>query len=478
MAVSLLDEPDLLWPDEAPFSVRLAARSSLDSLEAAELRRDRRAHARLRDADLQWVRTARLSVGQGVSLVDLSAGGALIDSPVPLRPNAVLGLEIGGAGAVTMVQFRVLRCEVGGLRPERTTYRGACEFVRIIDLPNVPSWQERRGLGVPSAFVGLDLALKHLVERAGTADDPDALTPAEVLQALQALLARTAKIQGDHLSDQLGMLLAQVLPALEQRGALPSILAGVESQLRRSIPYVRLRLSGPADGGVAQGFRSIAISVPGADPETPGVSLDLPSGLVLNDWQSRLLKTTSRLLALLQRLQPSRTAAAIDAPPRVFSAPAATAPPAAVVTEPEPEAAADTPAEPVGWQKIVVRYLEGELLKGYTQDFLSSRPQFSIWPSVTAAAHERVIVPLARLKAVFFVRDFAGDPAYVERPSPHLPHRGRRIEVTLHDDEVIAGSTLSYRPDGNGFFVIPADVNGNNIRVFVVGSAVRQVRFP
>jgi hypothetical protein len=113
-----------------------------------------------------------------------------------------------------------------------------------------------------------------------------------------------------------------------------------------------------------------------------------------------------------------------------------------------------------------------------SQDFSATRSQFSLWPSITAGAKERVIVPLARLKGVFFVRDFAGNPGYVERDSTSGPQHGRRIEVTLVDDEVITGRTLSYRHDGHGFFVFPADPMANNIRIFVVSTSVRQVRFP
>jgi hypothetical protein len=118
------------------------------------------------------------------------------------------------------------------------------------------------------------------------------------------------------------------------------------------------------------------------------------------------------------------------------------------------------------------------MLKGYTQDFSAARSQFSLWPSLTSSPQERVIVPLARLKGVFFVRDFTGNPGYIERTETEVAQHGRRIEVTLVDDEVIVGRTLSYRPDGHGFFVIPADPLANNIRVFIVASAVRQVRFP
>ena len=66
----------------------------------------------------------------------------------------------------------------------------------------------------------------------------------------------------------------------------------------------------------------------------------------------------------------------------------------------------------------------------------------------------------------------------MERADADQPQHGRRIEVTLVDDEVIVGRTLSYRPDGYGFFVFPADPLANNIRIFIVSTAVRQVRFP
>ena len=89
-----------------------------------------------------------------------------------------------------------------------------------------------------------------------------------------------------------------------------------------------------------------------------------------------------------------------------------------------------------------------------------------------------MVVPFARLKAVFFVREFSGNPDHIERKMFETPAHGRRIEVTLLDNEVIVGTTLNYRTESSGFFIIPADPRDNNLRVFVVSSAVRQVRFP
>ena len=49
--------------------------------------------------------------------------------------------------------------------------------------------------------------------------------------------------------------------------------------------------------------------------------------------------------------------------------------------------------------------------------------------------------------------------------------------MTFLDGEVIAGSTLSYREGGVGFFVTPADTESNNVRLYVVSTATRSVRF-
>jgi hypothetical protein len=129
------------------------------------------------------------------------------------------------------------------------------------------------------------------------------------------------------------------------------------------------------------------------------------------------------------------------------------------------------------WQKIVVRYRDGQRLNGYTLDFHPSRGQFSLWPSISAAANDRQLVPMARLKAVLFVCDFGEDPASVSSPPAGNARAGRRIEVTFQDGEVVRGTTLSYRPDGIGFFMCP-DSRGNTQRIFVIGTAVHHVRFP
>jgi hypothetical protein len=126
-------------------------------------------------------------------------------------------------------------------------------------------------------------------------------------------------------------------------------------------------------------------------------------------------------------------------------------------------------------QKIVAKYRDGRTLRGHTNNFHAARPQLHIFKEPNGG--ESVYVPVAQLKAIFFVRTFDGDPSHIEGTTFASRAGGRKLEVTFHDDEVLVGSTLSYRHDGEGFFIYPADQESNNLRVFVVLGAVRHLRF-
>ena len=454
---------DVSPADEEPYSVRLA--SKYVSIPSGQSPADRRQYSRRRDRDLDWIKTARLRSAGQVSLVDLSAGGALIDSAVPLRPGSTLSLEIIGQGLETVVTLQVLRSHVAALSADSARYRGACEFARPIELPDLHAMPDHAGPSLDS-FVGVDAALKRLVERAYAADPAQRLATGDVLMVLQSVSRRALNVN-DPFGRHVGMLLQELLPALRHRHPLTIVISTIERQLRQALPDARLRLDAvrtPAP----EGTRSIVIGIPGAPASEGSVSIDLPASAAVNDAQARLLRASSRLITLVQCLPGYAigAASAIDS-----TSPATAVPPPATPPLVDPDA-------PSVWQKVVVRYADGKLLKGFTQDFHGSRSQFSLWPSIDASAAERVVVPLALLKAVFFVREFGGNPDHVEQKVFDGPAHGRRIEVTLLDDEVLVGTTLNYRADTTGFFIMPADARANNQRVFVVSSAVRQVRFP
>jgi hypothetical protein len=134
------------------------------------------------------------------------------------------------------------------------------------------------------------------------------------------------------------------------------------------------------------------------------------------------------------------------------------------------------PAAPrAAWQRVVARFRNGKLVRGYTNDFHPSKAHLHLTPEDRTGAP--LFLTLSQLKAVFFVREFGGDPARIERTEFGDASHGRKVEVAFEDGEVLVGTTLAYRADGSGFFVQPADARSNNMRVFVSPSATMHVRF-
>jgi len=129
--------------------------------------------------------------------------------------------------------------------------------------------------------------------------------------------------------------------------------------------------------------------------------------------------------------------------------------------------------------KVVIRYADGRVLKGYTRDFFPNKSLFHL-EAISGDNEGKVIeVQLNDLKAVFFVRDFIGDPSYNERKyfSEGQQLSGRKVQVSFKDGEMLVGSTVGYDPKRNGFFIFPPDPQSNNLKVFAVMSAVSKIEF-
>ena len=144
-------------------------------------------------------------------------------------------------------------------------------------------------------------------------------------------------------------------------------------------------------------------------------------------------------------------------------------------SQPAATPTAHSVAAAAGWQKVVARFNDGRIVCGYTNDFHPSKTQLHL--SANPRSGESTFIPLSQLKALFFVREFAGDPTLMEMKVFSEPQQGRKMEVTFRDNEIMVGSTLTYRGAGNGFFLKPADPRSNNLRVFVTAAGMQQVRF-
>jgi len=134
-----------------------------------------------------------------------------------------------------------------------------------------------------------------------------------------------------------------------------------------------------------------------------------------------------------------------------------------------------TPSRPGTPAKVVARYRDGRVLKGFTQSFDPNRPAFRLRVLDAPEGAEAVEVGMADLKAVFFVRDFVGNREYNEEKAFDRRPAGRIVEVTFADGERLVGTSLTYDASRPGFFLFPADARSNNERVFVVKAATTRI---
>ena len=127
--------------------------------------------------------------------------------------------------------------------------------------------------------------------------------------------------------------------------------------------------------------------------------------------------------------------------------------------------------------KAVVAFVDGRRLKGYVYNFSALKSFFPLFPWDSLPGQGGKNVEMKDLKAVFFVRDFVGNPEYQETSVTAPPKHGRRIEVVFRDGEKLHGSTDAYNPQKMGFFMFPADPRSNNIRIFVVNKNALKIHF-
>lgn len=78
--------------------------------------------------------SARVRPGHRVHVVDVSAGGALLEAARPLRPGAEVEVQFERADHRVRVSARVVRCGVTAIDPERgPTYRAGVSFTETQD---------------------------------------------------------------------------------------------------------------------------------------------------------------------------------------------------------------------------------------------------------------------------------------------------------------------------------------------------------
>ncbi len=123
--------------------------------------------------------------------------------------------------------------------------------------------------------------------------------------------------------------------------------------------------------------------------------------------------------------------------------------------------------------RVVVKFKDNTVAKGKTSDFFPNKNQFHL----EEINGEIMEIGIEDLKAIFFVKDFKGNKDHKDNYSDEIAAGGRKMKVRFFDGETVVGYTLGYSPDRQGFYLTPADLQGNNERIFVVKSATEKIEF-
>ena len=128
--------------------------------------------------------------------------------------------------------------------------------------------------------------------------------------------------------------------------------------------------------------------------------------------------------------------------------------------------------------KLVARFTDGHMVKGTTLDFSPGKDQFHV-TQIAPSAPDAVSIHRDDLKAIFFVKDYEGDPQHVDKHEfdAPVPPGERKVSAAFKDGEVLVGTTPGYKIGLPGFFLTPADTESNNERCYVIATATREVRF-
>jgi hypothetical protein len=101
---------------------------------------DRRGMRRLEALEEHGIVSACVPPGHRARLIDVSAGGALIETSHRLLPGTSVELQVETSKDRASIRGQVLRCAVVRVRPTWVCYRGAIAFDR-----HLPWFVDERG---------------------------------------------------------------------------------------------------------------------------------------------------------------------------------------------------------------------------------------------------------------------------------------------------------------------------------------------
>ena len=218
--------------------------------------RERRVYRRISRDELDVPATIRIPNRPPVSLIDLSVGGALFDSPFQIRPDSRVTIEVLAGAEQLLVPFRPLRCYVtslsGGVR-----YQAAGSFEQELRLKAV------------AADTPMDAARR-------------------LATALEAFFRQGGGIAPEGRVPEIDHLLGSILDALRRGEPAERISVEIRSRLARLIPSLAMQ-------------RAAGAFLPDPTRSARFFGIDFTALHVLTARDRRVLRAAAQLLSIVDK---------------------------------------------------------------------------------------------------------------------------------------------------------------------------------
>lgn len=255
---------------------------------------ERRAHVRLRPLDLPRPMLARLKHGPLLTLIDVSEGGALIETAARLNPGAQIVLELLAPGAprTTIIPSRVTRSQItslnGGLR-----YRGGLTFRHLLHFDDLTV--DRREPAIPQEPV---IPHEPMIPQ-------DAMSPHEPMipkadaSALADAIASIRSVASSSRDRRVMRLLDEIVRQVQVCAAPRALMAFVEDRLRRHVPLVGVAF-GPRPRARTSSAECLAFELGHAEADDlQRMHVEFRPACRLDDSQVRLLHAGASVMSLI-----------------------------------------------------------------------------------------------------------------------------------------------------------------------------------